>query len=69
MVHILRTSPTHPAYKYLVGKLDAELAITDGKDHAFYDKFNKSDHIKYAIVLFEKDEPIGCGAIRNLSQG
>ena len=69
MVNILRTSPAHEGYKELVTQLDAELAITDGEDHEFYDQFNKSDKIKYAIVLFENEQPIGCGAIKEFKPG
>lgn len=64
MITILRTSPDNPHYRELVKKLDAELAITDGEDHSFYDQFNKSDDIKYAIVLFQDKNAIGCGAIK-----
>ena len=64
MITILRTSPDNPDYRELVKKLDIELAITDGEDHAFYDQFNKSDNIKYAIVLFQNNKAIGCGAIK-----
>ena len=69
MVTILRTSPAHAGYKELITQLDAELAFTDGEDHAFYDQFNKSDQIKYAIVLLENDQPIGCGAIKEFQPG
>ena len=69
MITILRTSPAHPGYKELVTQLDSELAITDGDDHAFYDQFNKSDTIKYAILLLENDQPIGCGAIKKFEPG
>ncbi len=64
MISLSRTSPWDPGYTQLVTKLDAELAITDGEDHAFYDQFNKSDNIKYVIVLYENDQPVGCGAIK-----
>src|SRR5690606_20381277 len=64
MIKIIRTAPDNLGYKTLVEKLDEELAITDGEDHAFYDQFNKSDKIKYAVVLMENDKPIGCGAIK-----
>lgn len=69
MVTILRTSPAHAGYQKLITRLDAELAITDGEDHAFYDQFNKSDSIKYAIILIENDQPIGCGAIKEFEPG
>lgn len=64
MLHILRTSPANEGYNELVTQLDAELAITDGDDHAFYDQFNKSDNIKHVVVFYENDHPVGCGAIK-----
>ncbi len=69
MITPLRTTPANPAYKKLIPLLDAELAVTDGEDHAFYDQFNKSDTIKYVIVLFENKNPIGCGAIKKFAPG
>lgn len=64
MVTISRTNPQNPDFTELITILDRELTITDGEDHAFYDQFNKSDTIKYAIVLYENNIPVGCGAIK-----
>jgi GNAT superfamily N-acetyltransferase len=47
-----------------VAFLDADLAERDGEDHSFYDQFNKLHLIKYALVAYEKDLPIACGAIK-----
>jgi GNAT superfamily N-acetyltransferase len=44
--------------------LDADLGIRDGADHSFYAQFNKIDAIKHAIVAYENEEPVGCGAIK-----
>ena len=41
MVKIQRTSSENPDFKKLVELLDADLAIRDGEDHAFYAQFNK----------------------------
>ena len=64
MITILKTSPDNVHFKELIEILDAELAISDGEDHSFYDQFNKSDYIKYCILLYENGKPIGCGAIK-----
>lgn len=64
MVIISRTNPKNPDFIKLISLLDKELAITDGEDHAFYDQFNKSDTIKYAVVIYENNIPVGCGAIK-----
>jgi GNAT superfamily N-acetyltransferase len=47
-----------------VKELDADLKIRDGEDHAFYSQYNKSDNIKYVIVAYGNDTPVGCGAIK-----
>jgi putative acetyltransferase len=65
MNSLLRTNSENEAFKKLVKQLDAELAIRDGEDHAFYDQFNKLDSIKYAVVAYnENNIPVGCGAIK-----
>jgi len=44
--------------------LDAELAERDGEDHSFYDQFNKIDAIKHALVFYDGETPVACGAIK-----
>ena len=61
---ILRTDSENPDFVTLVRALDAYLAITDGDEHAFYSQYNKIDKIKHAIVFYENEIPIGCGAIK-----
>ncbi len=64
MIQILRTNSSHQDFIDLVKKLDADLADRDGEEHAFYAQFNKIDHIKYALVAYQDQVPIGCGAIK-----
>ncbi len=64
MIEIVRTSSENQDFIALVAKLDADLAVRDGDDHAFYHQFNNIDVIKHAIVLSENQEPVGCGAIK-----
>jgi putative acetyltransferase len=64
MITILRTDSDNQDFIELVKHLDADLAERDGKDHAFYAQFNKIDKIKYAVVAYENNQPVGCGAIR-----
>lgn len=68
MLKIERTDAKNPFFKKLVNDLDNYLAVTDGDDHAFYDQFNQLDDIKYALVLYYNEEPIGCGAIKQYSK-
>src|SRR5512134_2815259 len=64
MIKTIRTTSEHPDFIRLVRHLDADLAERDGKDHSFYAQFNKIDKIKYVIVAYENDKPVGCGAIK-----
>ncbi len=69
MIRILRTDSGNEQFIELVASLDAELAERDGRDHAFYDQFNKIYAIKYAIVLTDGLVNCGCGAIKEYDQG
>ena len=64
MTNILRTNSKNKDFRDFIKYLDIDLAEKDGDEHSFYDQFNKIDLIKYVIVLYENDEPIGCGAIK-----
>jgi GNAT superfamily N-acetyltransferase len=62
-----RTNSENPDFIKLVAELDAELAIIDGDEHAFYSQYNKIDKIKEAIVVYKNDIAIACGAIKPYS--
>jgi len=64
MIKIVRTNSQDPDFVSLVKQLDKELAIRDGDEHAFYHQYNKIDNIKYALLAYENDVAVGCGAIR-----
>ena len=64
MIHCIRTDAAHPDFKKLVTELDAELRIRDGDESDFYEQFNKSDSIKYAVVIYQTGIAVGCGALR-----
>ncbi|MGI8952307.1 MAG: GNAT family N-acetyltransferase [Chitinophagaceae bacterium] len=67
MIKITRTNSNNQDFIQLVKYLDAELAERDGNEHSFYNQFNKINKIKHAIVAYENDKPIGCGAIKEYS--
>ncbi|MCB0774727.1 MAG: GNAT family N-acetyltransferase [Chitinophagaceae bacterium] len=67
MVQILRINSTNEDFIALVKKLDAELTIIDGDEHAFYDQYNKIHDIKYAVVLYSNGIPVSCGAIKEFT--
>ena len=64
MLDLARTNSENPDFQKLVHDLDTELSIRDGADHGFYSQYNKIDMIKYAIVAYEDQIPVGCGAIK-----
>ena len=68
MIRCLKVTSDYEAFRMLVKALDADLAVRDGNDHSFYDQFNKIDKIKYAIVAFDQESPVGCGAIKEYSK-
>jgi len=67
MIRLKRTDPDNQDFIELVKYLDADLAKRDGDDHSFYNQFNKVGKIKYVVVAYENDSPIGCGAIKEYS--
>jgi putative acetyltransferase len=69
MLTLKRTDSWDPDFINLVKLLDAELAIVDGDEHIFYSRFNKIDAIKYVVVGYLNNIPVGCGAIKDFSEG
>ena len=67
MITILRTNSDNSFFRDLVRSLDTELELVDGKDHSFYSQFNKIDKIRYVVLAFENEMPVGCGAIKEYS--
>lgn len=67
MIRITRTDSNNKDFIELVKLLDTELAERDGSEHSFYDQFNKISGIKYAVVAYENDEAVACGAMKELS--
>ncbi|SEL61397.1 GNAT family N-acetyltransferase [Parapedobacter koreensis] len=67
MVSIKKTDSSDVDFIALVKLLDTDLAQRDGDEHAFYNQFNKIDHIKHAIVAYRNGTPIGCGAMKAYS--
>lgn len=65
MLYIKRTTAQNPDFVALVKHLDKYLAILDGDEHEFYDQYNQLTDIKYVIVAYIDDTPVGCGAIKH----
>ncbi len=65
MLTLHRTDKTNIDFQQLVKLLDADLALRDGEDHAFYAPFNTSEHLQAVVVAYENNQPIGCGAFKS----
>ncbi|MFY7844117.1 GNAT family N-acetyltransferase [Chryseobacterium gambrini] len=65
---IKRTDSSNKDFQNLVQLLDADLAIRNGKDHSFYDQFNKIDAIKNCIVIYVDEIPAACGAFKKFDE-
>jgi putative acetyltransferase len=64
MIRLIRTDSENKDFITLVSALDADLAKRDGAEHSFYSQFNKITKIKFAVVAYENETPVGCGAIK-----
>jgi putative acetyltransferase len=69
MLYLKRTNSDDPDFVALVRLLDADLAVRDGEEHAFYAQYNKIDKIKYAVLASEDGKALGCGAIKEYEPG
>ncbi|MBK8464622.1 MAG: GNAT family N-acetyltransferase [Chloracidobacterium sp.] len=69
MIEIIRTDSENKDFIELVRHLDAELAVRDGDEHAFYSQFNKIAKLKCVVLAYEDETALGCGAIRELDSG
>jgi hypothetical protein len=69
MIQLKRTDSSDPEFIELVKLLDADLAVRDGNDHAFYDQFNKINSIRHAVLLHVDGLPVSCGAIKEFEPG
>ena len=67
MIECIRTDSDNVDFIALVKELDADLAIRDGDEHAFYSQFNKINAIKHVVVAYKNGLPVGCGAIKALA--
>ena len=69
MIKTIRTDSDNQDFIDLVKFLDVNLAIRDGDEHAFYAQYNKIDKIKFVVVAYEDEKPLGCGALKEYQPG
>lgn len=67
MERIIRTNSSNPDFIKLVALLDADLALRDGEDNAFYAQFNGIDVLKQCVVYYDNEIAIGCGALKSFN--
>ncbi len=58
------TTSTDPAFRALVGLLDQDLAERNGDANEFYALFNGIAPLQHALVLYDGEAPVGCGAFK-----
>lgn len=66
MPEFVRTDSSHPDFIALVKLLDAELAVRDGNEHAFYHQFNSIDMLRNVVIGYTNGTAVTCGAIKEL---
>lgn len=64
MRKLIRCDSSHPDFIDLVEMLNKDLAVRDGEDFDFYNQFNGIQSIKFAVICYVNDVPVGCGAIK-----
>jgi len=65
---IKRTTANHPDFRALVKQLDHELWVELEEDQGTYDQFNKVEDLPTAVVLYEENEPVGCGCFKRFDE-
>lgn len=68
MYKTIRTNSNNADFQDLVRELDKDLAIRDGDEHTFFAQFNKIAAIKYVVLVYENEQPVACGAIKEYDE-
>lgn len=64
MISIVRTNSENSDFIELVARLDKLLADLDGRDHDFYNEFNRLDKIKHVVLAYDGSIVVSCGAMK-----
>jgi putative acetyltransferase len=64
MISIQRTNSSNSGFRQLVSELDKDLAIRNGDANDFFVQFNKIDQLKNVVVVFENEQAVACGAMK-----
>ncbi|WP_425635990.1 GNAT family N-acetyltransferase [Algoriphagus yeomjeoni] len=68
MITLTRTDSSNPDFVALVKQLDAYLAEKDGREHDFYNQFNKIVNLRNVVVCYANGIPMACGAIKEFDK-
>ena len=68
MLYYKRCSSDNKNFKELVALLDADLALRDGDENAFYAQFNGIDALKNCVVLYLDKTLVACGAFKEFNE-
>jgi putative acetyltransferase len=68
MIKFQKISGDNADFADLVSFLDAYLAEKDGRDRDFYNQYNGISIIKYALVGYQENKPLACGAIKEYGE-
>ena len=64
MAAVIRVASQDPRFATLVAALDADLAVKDGDDHAFYNQFNSSAALTHCLIYQIEGQAAACGAFK-----
>ncbi len=68
MLKTVRTNSKNEDFIELVFRLDSLLAEFDGREHDFYNQYNKIDNIEHVVVAYLDKIPVACGAIKKYDE-
>lgn len=68
MLYYKRCSSNNQNFQELVSLLDADLALRDGDDNAFYAQFNGIVELKNCVVFYSDETPVACGAFKRFNE-
>ena len=68
MLYYKRFSSYNKNFKELVALLDADLALRDGDENAFYAQFNGIDALKNCVVFYLDKTLVACGAFKEFNE-
>ena len=63
-IKIIRTDSLNEDFILLIEELDAYLSIINGESDDYFKQFNKLDGLNNVVMVYYKDNAIGCGAFK-----